>query len=104
MEHPLRLDELQPGDPPRSIQDAPQTTAPVAPATLPPLPNLSSSDVTFLRPGDAHYSEYLPAANARKQVSPALPAWSPGPAAPISTVPSAAAATRMKASRNRPMS
>jgi FAD/FMN-containing dehydrogenase len=73
MEHPLRLDELSPGDGPRVIQDSPPAVvhATAAPA-LPPLPDLPASDVTFLRPSDPHYKDYLPATNARKQLSPAL--------------------------------
>jgi len=74
MEHPLRLDELSPGDGPRVIQDSPPAVArPGTAATpLPPLPDLPASDVTFLTPSDPGYDDYLPAVNARKQLSPAL--------------------------------
>ena len=73
MEHPLRLDELAPGDGPRAIEDAlPVAARPAAATPLPPLPNLPSSDVTFLMLSDPHYKDYLPAANARTQLSPAL--------------------------------
>jgi FAD/FMN-containing dehydrogenase len=69
MEHPLRVDEL-------SAPEAPRVAQPVsfaAPATtLPPLPNLPASDVTFLRPSDPHYADFLAAANTRTQLSPAL--------------------------------
>jgi FAD/FMN-containing dehydrogenase len=69
MEHPLRVDEL-------SAPEAPRVAQPVsfaAPATtLPPLPNLPASDVTFLRPSDPHYGDFLAAANTRTQLSPAL--------------------------------
>jgi hypothetical protein len=73
MEHPLRLDEVSPNDAPRVIQDAPPAVARSAAATvLPPLPNVPASDVTFLTPSDSHYKDYLPAANARMQLNPAL--------------------------------
>ena len=73
MEHPLRVDELQPGEPPRVIQDAPAVVARPATATpLPPLPDLPESDVMLLTPSDPHYNDYLPAVNVRKQLSPAL--------------------------------
>jgi FAD/FMN-containing dehydrogenase len=69
MEHPFRVDEL-------SAPEAPRVAQPVsfaAPATtLPPLPNLPASDVTFLRPSDPHYGDFLAAANTRTQLSPAL--------------------------------
>jgi FAD/FMN-containing dehydrogenase len=69
MERPLRVDEL-------SAPEAPRLAQPVsfaAPATtLPPLPNLPASDVTFLRPSDPHYGDFLAAANTRTQLSPAL--------------------------------
>jgi hypothetical protein len=70
MEHPLRLDELSPSDPPRRIEDTLPAAAPATP--LPPLPSIPASDVTLLTPSDPHYKDYLPAANARKQLSPAL--------------------------------
>jgi FAD/FMN-containing dehydrogenase len=77
MEHPLRLDELQPGDRPRVILDAPAAAPPAAArlgaaTPLPPLPDIPASDVTFLTPSDPDYDDFLPAANARKQLSPAL--------------------------------
>src|ERR1700756_835699 len=72
MEHPLRLDELQPGDRPRVILDAPAAVHATAATPLPQLPDLPASDVTFLTPSDPGYDDYLPAVNARKQLSPAL--------------------------------
>jgi FAD/FMN-containing dehydrogenase len=73
MEHPLRLDEDSPGEIPRRIEDARLLDAHAAAATsLPPLPDLPASDVTFLTPSDPGYDDYLPAVNARKQLSPAL--------------------------------
>jgi FAD binding domain len=53
-----------------AVAEAPLAAAASAP--LPALPNLPSSDVLFLRPSDPHYADYLPAANKRKQLSPAL--------------------------------
>ena len=76
MEHPLRVEEFSPSELPLSaaiepaIAEAPLAAAASAP--LPALPNLPSSDVLFLRPSDPHYADYLPAANKRKQLSPAL--------------------------------
>lgn len=74
MEHPLRVDEFDPSETPPSV--AVQDAVPPAPATasapLPPLPNLPASDVLFLKPSDAQYAAYLPAANSRTQLSPSL--------------------------------
>src|SRR5258708_9130012 len=76
MEHPLRVEEFSPSELPLSaaiepaVAEAPLAAAASAP--LPALPNLPSSDVLFLRPSDPHYAHYLPAANNRKQLSPAL--------------------------------
>ena len=76
MEHPLRVDEFVPGDTARSaiVEPAADAPSPAAAAgiSLPPLPNLPASDVLFLAPSDAQYAAYLPAANKRKQLSPAL--------------------------------
>ncbi len=73
MEHPLRVDELPHSDTPPAATAEPQPAPLDAPApTLPPLPNLSASDVLFLRPSDSQYKTYLPAANTRTQLSPAL--------------------------------
>jgi FAD/FMN-containing dehydrogenase len=69
MEHPLRVDELPHNDTPPAVTAEP----PPAPApALPPLPGLSAGDVLFLRPSDSQYKTYLPAANTRTQLSPAL--------------------------------
>jgi hypothetical protein len=73
MEHPLLVEQYVPPQTPRAAD----TTAPAAqPAgsamALPPLPNLPASEVTFLKPSDPHYADYLPAANKRAQMSPAL--------------------------------
>jgi FAD/FMN-containing dehydrogenase len=74
MEHPLQVDELPGTDnPPAKRADAPlslQAAADVAP--LPPLPDVSPDDVLLLTPSDAQYNDYLPAANIRTQLGPAL--------------------------------
>src|SRR5229473_2310205 len=64
MEHPLRVEEFSPSEAPRPRD--------VVGPSLPPLPNLPATDVLFLKPSDAHYADYLPAANTRTQLSPAL--------------------------------
>jgi len=74
MEHPQRVDELSSSDAPRPVAEPmAAASAAAAPATsLPPLPNLSSSDVEFLTPQDPHYADFLPAANKLTQLAPAL--------------------------------
>ena len=77
MEHPLRVEEFAPSR--RLVRsrsnDADARAVYSAAArrrrcrrcrTLP------ASDVLFLKPSDAHYADYLPAANKRTQLSPAL--------------------------------
>ena len=73
MEHPLRVEELPHADTPPAINAEPPP-APLATSLppLPPLPDLPASDVTFLKPSDRNYKDYLPAANTRAQLSPAL--------------------------------
>src|SRR5258708_28390377 len=70
------VDELDPSETLSSVvvdpAAAPPPPPPAASAPLPPLPNLPSSDVLFLKPSDAHYADYLPAANRRTQLSPSL--------------------------------
>ena len=78
MEHPLQVDELtQTDNPPAVVVEpapapAPPPFAAAGATPLPPLPNLPSSDVLFLKPSDAQYKTYLPAANLRTRLSPAL--------------------------------
>lgn len=77
MEHPLRVDEFVPSEAPGPVEVeapalAPGPSATAPPTPLPPLPNLPASDVLFLKPTDAHYADYLPAANRRTQLSPSL--------------------------------
>src|ERR1700749_1280197 len=74
MEHPLRVEDLPHTDTPPDVTAEPPP-APMAMdggVPLPPLPDLPSSDVLFLKPQDAHYKDYLPAANIRTRLSPAL--------------------------------
>jgi FAD/FMN-containing dehydrogenase len=76
MEHPLLVEEFSPGQAPHAdsaaqVETAPPPSSSAAPA-LPPLPNLAASDVLFLTPSDPQYATYLPAANIRLQLSPAL--------------------------------
>jgi FAD/FMN-containing dehydrogenase len=74
MEHPLQVDEFVPTVAPpvaAEMEAAAPQAQPAAPA-LPPLPNLPASDVQFLRPGDRHYADFLPASSKRKQLAPAL--------------------------------
>src|SRR4029077_1878992 len=77
MEHPLRVEEFVPSAAARAVEVptpalAPSPSPVAAPTPLPPLPDLPATDVLFLRPSDAHYTDYLPAANTRTQLSPAL--------------------------------
>ena len=76
MEHPLQVEEFfAPATAPSVALEssAAETLASTAATTpLPPLPNLAAGDVLFLRPQDKHYADYLPAANKRKQLGPAL--------------------------------
>jgi FAD/FMN-containing dehydrogenase len=77
MEHPTRVDEFVPSaaPPPRDVAApalAPSPAPPPAPTPLPPLPSLPATDVLFLKPTDTQYASYLPAANTRTQLSPAL--------------------------------
>jgi FAD/FMN-containing dehydrogenase len=77
MEHPLLVEEYVPRQTPSSGHAgraalAPEPAGSTAAAMLPPLPNLPASDVTFLKPSDPQYADYLPAANKRAQLSPAL--------------------------------
>ena len=76
MEHPLRVEEYLPPHSPAAggaarVESAATSSRPAAAVALPPLPNLPASDVLFLRPSDAQYAAYLPAANQRTQLSPA---------------------------------
>jgi hypothetical protein len=71
MEHPLQVEEFSPADALRvALAVAPLSLPDAAP--LPPLPDIPASEVLFLRPSDPQYRNFLPAANSRAQLSPAL--------------------------------
>jgi hypothetical protein len=72
MEHPFQVEEFVPE--PKELSNRFVTAAPEPrPAVvLPPLPDLPASEVLFLRPPDAQYASYLPSANLRTQLAPAL--------------------------------
>ncbi len=75
MEHPLRVDEFSPAEAASSVPVtlAAEAVPAAAPTTaLPPLPNLSATDALLLKPSDAHYADYLAAANIRTRLDPAL--------------------------------
>ncbi len=73
MEHPLQVDELPRSDnPPARQAEAVSLQAAEDTAPLPPLPDLPASDALLLTPSDPHYRDYLPAANTRTQLGPAL--------------------------------
>ncbi len=74
MEHPLRVEEFDPSEPPQVVhaERAAAAAAPPAAAPLPALPNLPASDAVLLRPSDPNYARSLPAANKRTQLSPSL--------------------------------
>jgi hypothetical protein len=72
--HPLQVEEFSPADAPR-VTAAVRAAAPLSltdAAPLPPLPNIPASDVLFLKPSDPQYRDFLPAANSRTQLRPAL--------------------------------
>jgi FAD/FMN-containing dehydrogenase len=74
MEHPLQVEEFSPADAPR-VTAAVRAAAPLSltdAAPLPPLPDIPASDVLFLKPSDPQYRDFLPAANSRTQLRPAL--------------------------------
>src|ERR1700759_2034178 len=74
MEHPVQFDELPHTDTPPAVQAEPPVTLQGAAdaAPLPPLPDVDPGDVLLLTPSDAQYRDYLPAANTRTQLGPAL--------------------------------
>src|SRR5262249_44388253 len=75
MEHPFQVEEFSPEQAPHqrfATSNRAVTAGPQPGVALPPLPNLPASDVLFLQPSDPQYASYLPAANLRTQLSPAL--------------------------------
>jgi hypothetical protein len=74
MEHPLHVEEHFPLETPLcgDAGEVEFAAAPLSTADTVTLPNLPASDVRFLRPSDPQYAAFLPAANKRSQLSPAL--------------------------------
>ena len=75
MEHPFLVEEFTPAHTTHIGSAAANRLAPAEPqssSALPPLPNLSASEVLFLTPSDPQYASYLASANLRTQLSPAL--------------------------------
>ena len=75
MEHPFLVEEFTPAHTTHigsASANRLATAEPQPSAALPPLPNLSASEVLFLTPSDPQYASYLASANLRTQLSPAL--------------------------------
>ena len=75
MEHPFLVEEFTPAHTTHIDSASANRLAAAEPqssAALPPLPNLSASEVLFLTPSDPQYASYLASANLRTQLSPAL--------------------------------
>ena len=72
MEHPFLVEEFTPAHTTHASANRLATAETQSPAALPPLPNLSASEVLFLTPSDSQYASYLASANLRTQLSPAL--------------------------------
>jgi len=72
MEHPFLVEEYFSEQAPRAVPQAARIPEPESLAALPPLPNLPASDALLLTPADPQYADYLPAANLRTELAPAL--------------------------------
>jgi hypothetical protein len=77
MEHPFRVEEYAPAQARRATAEpsggfGTPLPEPESSAALPPFPNLPPSEALLLTPADPHYADYLPAANLRTQLAPAL--------------------------------
>ena len=76
MEHPLLVEEYIPAQAQRapggSREFGTAITEPESAAALPPFPNLPPSEALLLTPADPQYPDYLPSANLRTQLAPAL--------------------------------
>ena len=76
MEHPFLVEEYIPAQaqraPSGSREFGTAITEPESAPALPPFPNLPSSEALLLTPADPQYADYLPAANLRTQLAPAL--------------------------------
>src|ERR1700720_14297 len=76
MEHPFLAEEYVPPqvqrEPTASRGFDTMIPEPETAAALPPFPNLPPSEALLLTPADPQYADYLPAANLRTQLAPAL--------------------------------
>jgi FAD/FMN-containing dehydrogenase len=76
MEHPFLVEEYVPGqahrEPPASSGFDTTIRERASAAALPPFPNLPPSEALLLTPADPQYADYLPAANLRTELAPAL--------------------------------
>ena len=76
MEHPFLVEEYIPAHaqraPDASREFGTAMTEPELAAALPPFPNLPPGEALLLTPADPQYADYLPAANLRTQLAPAL--------------------------------
>jgi FAD binding domain len=76
MEHPFVVEEYVPPQSPRGPTHLRRFDTvipkPESVAALPPFPNLPPSEALLLTPADPQYADYLPAANLRTQLAPAL--------------------------------
>jgi FAD/FMN-containing dehydrogenase len=76
MEHPFLVEEYMPAQAhdatPKPLGGFGTAMPPEALPALPPFPNLPVSEALLLTPADPHYADYLPAANLRTQLAPAL--------------------------------
>ena len=74
MEHPFLVEEYIPAQGPRVPKASREFSVPEpeSVAALPPFPNLPPSEALLLTPTDPQYADYLPAANLRTELAPAL--------------------------------
>jgi hypothetical protein len=74
MEHPFLVEEYIPTQraPEASREFGTAIPEPESAVALPPFPNLPPSEALLLTPADPQYADYLPAANLRTQLAPAL--------------------------------
>src|SRR5215472_2112303 len=72
MEHPFLVEEFTPAHTTHASANRLAIAETQSSTALPPLPNLSASEVLFLTPSDPEYGSYLASANLRTQLSPAL--------------------------------
>ena len=76
MEHPFLVEEYIPAQAQRAPEASREFGSAIpeseSAAALPPFPNLPPSEALLLTPADPQYADYLPAANLRTQLAPAL--------------------------------